>query len=178
MLDAVDWISQNIDSGYVSSTVAANLSKAFDSVDHGVLLCKLEWYGIDPSWFASYLSGRSQVVRGGSTTPTIVTHGVPQGSMVGPILFSLFCNDLPCHLDVEPVIYADYTHLLDRAKPDLQNITALKARIERTLFTMQNWYRSNMLKMNPQKTEFILIGSCQNIAKSDDFHLVIDNDRV
>ena len=107
-----------------------------------------------------------------------MTHGVPQGSIVGPILFSLFCNDLPCHLDLEPVIYADDTHLLDRAKPDPQNLTALKARIERTLSTMQNWYRCNLLKMNPQKTEFMIIGSRQNILKTDDFHLVIDNVRV
>ena len=175
VLDAVDWISQNIDSGFISTIIAADLSKAFDSVDQGALLCKLGWYGVDPSWFASYLGGRSQVVRGGSATPTAVTHGIPQGSIVGPILFSLFCNDLPSHLDVEPVIYADDTHLLDRAKPEPQNLTALKARIENTLCIMQNWYRSNSLKMNPQKTEFMMIGSRQNIKKTEGFHLVIDN---
>ena len=53
VLDAVDWICQNIDSGYVSTIITADLSKAFDSIDHGVLLCKLGWYGIDPSWFAT-----------------------------------------------------------------------------------------------------------------------------
>ena len=171
VLDAVDWICQNIDSGYVSTIITADLSKAFDSIDHGVLLCKLGWYGIDPSWFASYLGGRSQVVRGGSATATAVTHGVPQGSIVGPILFSLFCNDLPCHLDVEPVIYADDTHLLDRAKPEPQHLIALKARIENTLSVMQNWYRLNSLKMNPQKTECIVIGSRQSIKNTGVFNL-------
>ena len=115
------------------------------------------------------------MVRGGSATPTAVTHGIPQGSIVGPILFSLFCNDLPSHLDVEPVVYADDTHLLDRAKHEPQNLAALKARIENTLSIMQNWYRSNSLKMNPQKTEFMMIGSRQNIQKTEGFHLVIDN---
>ena len=81
MLDAVDWISQAVDKGEICSTTAANLSNSFDSVDHSVLLAKLGWYGIDPSWFASYLNGRSQVVRGGSETPLPVTHGVPQGSI-------------------------------------------------------------------------------------------------
>ena len=111
------------------------------------------------------------MVRGGSATPTAVTHGIPQGSIVGPILFSLFCNDLPSHLDVESVIYADDTHLLDQP----QNLAALKARIENTLSIMQNWYRLNSLKMNPQKTEFMMIGSRQNIQKTEGFHLVIDN---
>ena len=157
VLDAVDRISQNIDSGFVSTIIASDLSKAFDSVDHGALLCKLGWYGVCHSWFASYLGGRSQVVRGGSATPIAVTHGIPQGSIVGPILFSLFCNDLPCYLDVEPVIYANDTHLLDRAKPEPQNLAALKVLIEITLSIMQNWYRSNSLKMNPQKTEFMMI---------------------
>ena len=175
VLDAVDCIAQNIDSGFVSALIAADLSKAFDSVDHGALLCKLGWYGVDPSWFASYLGGRGQVVRGGSATPVAVSHGVPQGSIIGPILFSLFCNDLPSHLDVEPVIYADDIHLLDRAKPEPQNLIALKARLENTLSIMQNWYRSNSLKMNPQKTEFIMIGSRQNIQKTEDFNIVIDD---
>ena len=63
VLDAVEWISQNSERGEVSSVTAADLSKAFDSVDHGVLLRKLEWYGIDPTWFGSYLGGRGQLVR-------------------------------------------------------------------------------------------------------------------
>ena len=91
------------------------------------------------------------MVRGGSATPTTVTHGIPQGSIVGPILFSLFCNDLPCYLEVEPVIYADDAHLLDRANPDTQNLTALKARIENTLSIMQNWYRSNSQQLVPRR---------------------------
>ena len=173
VLDAVDWISRSIDEGEICSLTAADLSKAFDSVDHDVLLTKLGWYGIDPSWFASYLNGRSQVVRGGSATPLAVTHGVPQGSIAGPILFSILINDLPCHLSCKVIGYADDTQLLDRAKPGPLNLSALQTRIQSTLATMESWFKTNSLKMNPTKTDFILIGTRPNIKKTRDFHLVI-----
>ena len=78
-------------------------------------------------------------------------------------------KDLPCYLDVDPIIYADDTHLLDRAKPEPQSLVALKMRIEKTISTLKNWYRFNSLEMNPQKTKFILIGSRQNIKKTEGF---------
>ena len=78
VLDAVEWINQNSERGEVSSITAADLSKAFDSVDHGVLLSKLGWYGIDPTWFRSYLSGRGQLVRGGGVVLP-VRFGSPRG---------------------------------------------------------------------------------------------------
>ena len=174
VLDAVDWITKNIDDGAISSITVADLSKAFDSVDHGVLLRKLGWYGVDPSWFLSYLSGRSQVVRGGSETPLPVTHGVPQGSIAGPILFSILTNDLPCHLpNCRVIAYADDTQLLDRARPD--DLMALSFRIQASLATLETWFRSNSLKMNPKKTDLMLIGSRQNLKKTRDFQLSVSN---
>ena len=160
MLDAVDWVSLAIDEGEICSITTADLSKAFDSVDHGVLLNKLGWYGIDPSWFASYLSGRSQVVRGGSATPLSVTHGVPQGSIAGPILFSILINDLSCHLSCKVIGYADDTQLLDRAKPDDQNLSALQTRIQTTLATMESWFKANSLKMNQKRLSLFLLFVC------------------
>ena len=173
MLGAVEWINQNSERGEVSSITAVDLSKAFDSVDHGVLLSKLGWYGIDPTWFRSYLSGRGQLVRGGGAVLP-VRFGVPQGSMAGPILFSLFTNDLHCHLpECRVIAYADDTQLLDRSLPDPQNLASLKVRVENSLNVMQRWFSSNSLKMNPQKTDFILIGIRQTISKTENFHLSI-----
>ena len=177
-LDAVEWISQNSDRGEVSSITAADLSKAFDSVDHGVLLCKLEWYGIDPTWFRSYLSGRGQLVRGGGAVLP-VRFGVPQGSIAGPILFTLFTNDLHCHLsDCRVIAYADDVQLLDRSLPDPQNLASLKTRVENSLDVMKHWFSSNSLKMNPQKTDFILIGTRQSLSKTDNFQICISESVV
>ena len=93
LIDAVEWVAKRIDSGHLVSITALDLSKAFDSVDHGVLLSKMGWYGISSDWFASYLSGRKQMVRGGDSVLP-VTCGVPQGSIVGPILFCLVVNEI------------------------------------------------------------------------------------
>ena len=173
VLDAVEWISQNSERGEVSSVTAADLSKAFDSVDHGVLLRKLEWYGIDPTWFGNYLGGRGQLVRGGRTVLPVPC-GVPQGSIAGPILFSLLTNDLHCHLpDCRVIAYADDAQLLDHSRPDPQNLASLKQRVENSLDVMKHWFSSNSFKMNPQKTDFILIGTRQTLSKVENFHICI-----
>ena len=58
LIDAVEWITRRVDAGHVAAVTSIDLSRAFDSVDHGVLLKKLQWYGIDVKWFESYLGGR------------------------------------------------------------------------------------------------------------------------
>ena len=105
-----------MDAGDVTSLTSIDLSRAFDSVDHSILLNKLEQYGISSSWFRSYLSCRSQLVRGGSSAALPLSHGVPQGSIVGPILFLIFVNDLSCFLPHGRLVsYADDTQILDSA---------------------------------------------------------------
>ena len=83
---AVAYITRQVDAKQVVSLASVDLSSAFDCVDHGILLQKLGWYGVDSAWFADYLTGRRQRVRGGTTVQN-VTAGVPQGSLTGPILF-------------------------------------------------------------------------------------------
>ena len=102
-----------------------------------------------------------------------VRFGIPQGSIAGPILFNLFTNDLHCHLpDCRVIAYADDTQLLDHSQPDPHNLALLKRRIENSLETLQCWFSSNSLKMNPEKY-IILIGTRQTLIKANDFQLSI-----
>ena len=169
--DAVEWITRRIDSGHIVAVTSIDLSKAFDSVDHDVLLSKLQWYGIDPQWFRSYLGGRRQVVRGGSLSLPL-SHGVPQGSLVGPILFSIFTNDLSTYLPHGRLVsYADDTQLLDSDVPN--NLSLLKTRQEDTLLSIQSYFTANSLKMNPTKTNLLLVGTSHAVNKASSFQLLV-----
>ena len=170
VLGVVERIVSNIDTGLVSSVTTLDLSKAFDSVDHNLLLSKLSWYGVDDlEWFRSYLTDRQQIVRGGRKT-LHVTCRVPQGSIVGPILFILFTTDLSAHLTHGVLTsYADDTVHVDCASPDELGLADLKARLELTMRELNAWFSSNSLKLNEKKTNFFLVGSKRNLAKSADF---------
>ena len=94
-----DWLL-NMDRGNYNGVVFFDIKKAFDTVDHEILLCKLNKYGIsgvELSWFKSYLSDRKQscFLNGESSSFTFVECGIPQGSCLGPLLFIIYINDLP-----------------------------------------------------------------------------------
>ena len=157
MLDAVIYATDKMAQGKVTSLITADTSKAFDSVEHGRLLEKLGWYGIDAEWFSAWLRDRTQSLRGG-TGILDVTHGVVQGSILGPLLFLVFTNDLPQHIPHgKMILYADDAQFLDADLP--QNTTNLKMRLEESLAVANNWFIKNRLKINPRKTEMILIKS-------------------
>ena len=157
LLDAVTFATENIDRGLVTTLVTADTSKAFDSVEHGRLLDKLGWYGIDRDWFSAWLRGRTQTVKGGSCALD-VTHGIIQGSILGPVLFFIFTNDLPQHIPQGKIVmYADDTQFLDADSPS--NILDLKTRIELSLSVALKWFTQNRLKINPAKTEMIVLQS-------------------
>ena len=175
LLDAVTFATDNIDRGLVTSLVIADTSKAFDSVEHGRLLDKLGWYGIQPDWFAAWLRGRTQTVRGGSHALN-VTHGVVQGSILGPVLFLLFTNDLPQHISYGKIImYVDDTQFLDADYPS--NTQALKSRIEHSLSVALKWFTQNRLKINPAKTEMVTLRSSrQNV--DENFAVYFGKDKI
>ncbi|KAJ4443064.1 hypothetical protein ANN_04714 [Periplaneta americana] len=131
-----------------------DLSKAFDTVDHMILIQKLQWFGIRglaKSWFVSYLSARQQFVEIGSmkSYPTIMKSGVPQGSILGPILFLLYINDLPSRItQAKTILFADDTNIVFNAL-DKNN---LQEKINETSRQLEQWLASNRLKLNVSKT--------------------------
>ena len=158
MLDAVGCVVRSIDEGNIACLTTADTSKAFDSVPHRRLVEKLGWYGIDKHWFDDWLSGRTQRVLDSDSAQ--VSHGVVQGSLIGPILYLLYTNDLPCYFpDTKITMYADDVQFIHSCQP--HNVLALKQRVEDTLKTAHVWFVSNSLKLNPSKTEILLIKTRQ-----------------
>ena len=154
VLDAVGYLMSGLDGGFVGCLTTADTSKAFDSVRHARLLTKLAWYGTDDHWFEDWLRGRVQKVRGGHETLPI-THGVVQGSLLGPTLFLLFTNDLASHFDSKIVMYADDVQFLHQDTPD--NLPRLQNRVQNSLEDAQRWFVENSLKINPVKTDLVLV---------------------
>src|SRR5699024_1005347 len=145
--------------------VALDLSKAFDCVPHNILLRKLYLYNFHPSsvrLVMSYLQDRQQQVSIGSalSDATKITHGVPQGSILGPVLFSLYVNDLPSHLPESDVtLYADDTGI-GFTGSSVQSIINKKSNY---LTKADEWFLSNKLSLNNNKTISIVF----TLRKSD-----------
>lgn len=150
-----------------------DLSKAFDMVNHDILIKKLQLYGIRglaKDWFISYLSNRKQVVQIGSVRSKFASmpHGVPQGSILGPILFLLYINELPSHISkAETILFADDTNIIFN---DLK-IHDLQSKINHTTTQLDEWLKSNMLNLNVNKTVYMSF----NRHLQDPIHLMINN---
>ena len=138
-----------------------DLKKAFDTVDHSILLNKLYYYGIRGKpldLFRSYLTNRSQYVKvnGVSSSMGAVRHGVPQGSVLGPLLFLLYINDLHCAIRYSTVHhFADDTNLLSVSKSP----KILKNRMNKDLHFLWNWLNANKISLNATKTEYVIFKS-------------------
>ena len=111
-----DWLD-NMDKGRLTGVVFLDIRKAFDSVDHSILLEKVQFYGVadrELMWFKSYLTARQQqcLVNGCLSSQSNLLCGVPQGSILGPLLFLIYINDLPnCLKFTTPCLYADDTQI-------------------------------------------------------------------
>ena len=147
--------------------VSLDLSKAFDTVDHDVLMHKLYNYGLRGPVFGllkSYLSNRSQFVFvNGELSDTLpIKTGVPQGSILGPLLFLAYINDLPLALNNKSIImYADDTTLFSSN----ENIQTLIADLSSKLYIIDRWLKSNFLSLNINKTSYTVI-SYRNIDEN------------
>jgi retron-type reverse transcriptase len=118
LIDFTDKITKAIDEGKYSIGIFLDLSKAFDTIDHKILIKKLENYGIRgvaKEWFENYLHNRKQIVKynGVQSEEMIILSGIPQGSVLGPFLFILYINDIQyCSELISIVLFADDTNIL------------------------------------------------------------------
>ena len=158
LLSIVEQIRSALDKNQFACGVFIDLEKAFDTVNHEILLSKLNHYGIRGvanKWFHSYLNNRHQKVsiNGESSKMLPITCGVPQGSILGPLLFLIYINDM--HLAVKSSTmyhFADDTNLLYSCK----SLKVLHKRLNKDLELLYDWLCANRLSLNTGKTEFIV----------------------
>ena len=161
LIEVIDTIRKTIDNGEYALGIYLDLKKAFDTVDHKILLSKLEHYGFrghTNNFLKSYLSGRHQftVVNGKKSSTNSIETGVPQGSVLGPLLFIVYINDIiNCITDGKTTLFADDTSILLRDK----NLNELKRKSEKTLKDVYDWLVSNKLTLSWEKTFFVIYHS-------------------
>lgn len=176
---AVHHISQNIyntlDDNKYQITLFCDFTKAFDTISHNILLEKLYNYGIRGkahSWFRSYLLNRKQYTSFNNTSSScnVISCGVPQGSILGPVLFLLYINDITrCTDKVKFLLYADDTTIFIQGS-NLHNISIT---LNNELNQVTNWIKANRLNLNLNKTQYMV--SCPLMTRSANTIIKLDN---
>ena len=175
-----DLISTALDRKLHTIGIFLDLSKAFDTLDHQILINKLSQYGIRGAanlWIKSYLENRKQyVVFNDHQSPTaVIKCGVPQGSILGPLLFLLYINDLP---RVSPILkfimFADDTNIIFSHNDS----KLLETKLNKELHVISDWFKLNKLSLNIKKTNFMVFKNKYNPLASPSIKVKIDNKEI
>ena len=170
LINLQDSIRMEISQGKYVGMVLIDLQKAFDTVDHEILLEKLDAMGFNHNkWFESYLKGRKQMVVVNDVSSEIgtVTCGVPQGSILGPLLFLCYVNDMPISLKCKLLLYADDSALIVSGFDPKKIADDLSRELE----SCRQWLIDNKLSLHLGKTEAILFGSKRKLKRVNSFEV-------
>lgn len=171
-----DEMLTNMDNGLLNGVIFLDLKKAFNTVDHTILIHKLNKTmgvsGVSLAWFQSYLTSRFQrtVIGQATSCNRRVSVGVPQGSILGPLLFSIYINDLPtCLKHTSVPLFADDTALYCcvKSSSDLQQM------LNEDLASVAKWLNDHKLTLNVAKSKYMIIGSSQRLKSVEKFSLQI-----
>lgn len=162
LLESLDLVSEILAEGNPVDIVYLDFAKAFDMVPHKRLLHKLNAYGIGSvllKWFESFLTGRKQrVVLGDSISDwSHVTSGVPQGSVIGPLLFVIFINDLPEKLTNKCKLFADDSKIIARVGNEENEIS-----LQKDINSVTDWTKEWLMKLNAKKCKVMHLGRRNN----------------
>ena len=179
LIKVIDELLFNLDEDRVSGMILIDYCKAFDMVDHSILLQKLQLYGLDIkslAWFRSYLDDSRQLVSmGDKESPTAcVRHGVPQGSILGPLLFIAYINDLPLHVTCAEInLYTDDTTLTSATHYD--NVDILQSSLTTAISEVNQWAMANKLPLNETKTKVLTITGKRLLTRTEHDLAVVVN---
>ena len=158
LISLTEGIRKNLDEGNIGCGIFVDLQKAFDTVEHDIFLAKLEHYGIcglANEWFRSYLSNRKQYVsiNGHESSLAYVLYGIPQGSVLGPLLFLIYINDLNQAIKFCKVHhFADDTNLLHFNK----SVANLNKLVNLNMKNLTVWLNANKISLDVDKTELVI----------------------
>ena len=182
LVNMIDLWLNAIDKSKMVGVVLVDFKKAFDLVDHQILINKLEIYGIKDDalmWFDTYLTNRKQqvTINNSKSDFQYISCGVPQGSILGPLLFLLFINDLPLYTNnVFTDLYADDTTLYDVQ----DSMEQIENNLQSALNNLHIWCRGNGIILNSSKTKVMLVTTNQKRQKliNDNLALKFNNESL
>ena len=171
----VDKVTNAVEKNETTIGIFLDLSKAFDTIDHKILLHKLEHYGfrgVVLEWFKNYLTNRTQYVAFNNCTsnPENIICGVP----LGPLLFILYVNDITYTSNIlDFILFADDTTILYSHKDINSKINMVNEELQE----VNNWFKANKLSINASKTNFIILGTpyMTSTKAREDFNVILDN---